>query len=95
MQATSPSMTSALPACSFLPVLRRNDNAAQPSSYVQDLQRRLNHYNFSLKVDGYFGEKTEAAVIEYQERINAHQPSFPVDGIVGPLTWNALAACVL
>ncbi|ARV63114.1 hypothetical protein BZZ01_19585 [Nostocales cyanobacterium HT-58-2] len=79
-----------LPACSSLPVLRRNDNAP-PSQDVKFLQQLLNRYNFSLKVDGYFGKKTEDAVKDYQGR--SEDPSFRADGIVGPLTWEFLGAC--
>ena len=38
-----------------------------------------------LKVDGRFGDKTEAGVREYQR----HE-GLPVDGIVGPAVWEAL-----
>jgi hypothetical protein len=40
-----------------------------------------------IKVDGYFGPETEAAVIDFQEDENLHS-----DGIVGPNTMAALEA---
>ncbi|MBW4662297.1 MAG: peptidoglycan-binding protein [Drouetiella hepatica Uher 2000/2452] len=81
--------------CHRMPVLRRNDQQTQPDEMVKFLQRRLNAYNFPLKIDGFFGAKTEAAVIGLQERGNDHDPSVVVDGIVGPRTWESLAACVI
>jgi peptidoglycan hydrolase-like protein with peptidoglycan-binding domain len=78
-----------------MPVLRRNDRQTQPDEMVAFLQRRLNAYNFPLKIDGFFGAKTEAAVIELQRRGSDHNPSILVDGIVGPQTWEGLAACIV
>jgi len=82
--------THVLPACSSLPVLRRDDNAPASES-VESLQERLNHFGFSLKVDGFFGKNTEQAVLDFQSR--NEDDSFPIDGIVGPLTWAALGSC--
>jgi len=79
-----------LPACSSLPILRRDDYAPASES-VETLQERLNHFGFSLKVDGFFGKNTEKAVLDFQSR--SEDDSFPVDGIVGPLTWAALGSC--
>jgi peptidoglycan hydrolase-like protein with peptidoglycan-binding domain len=94
MQASTQATTS-LPACSVLPILRRNDQQASPIEYVRLLQKRLNTFHaINVNVDGFFGAKTEAAVKEYQERINDHDLSFVVDGIVGPKTWEALGLCV-
>ena len=81
-------------ACSTLPILRRNDQQKSPNEKVKYLQQRLNFYGLKIKVDGFFGAKTEAAVKEFQERVNDHNLSFPVDGIVGQKTWQALGACV-
>jgi peptidoglycan hydrolase-like protein with peptidoglycan-binding domain len=78
-----------------MPVLRRNDRQAQPDEMVAFLQRRLNAYNFPLKIDGFFGAKTEAAVIGLQQRGSDHDSSILVDGIVGPQTWEGLAACIV
>ena len=80
-------------ACSTLPILRRNDQQKSPNEKVKYLQQRLNFYGLKLKIDGFFGAKTEAVVKEFQERVNDHNPSFAVDGIVGPKTWQALGAC--
>jgi hypothetical protein len=53
---------------------------------VTQLQQRLNEiYKEQIKVDGDFGELTEAMVIDFQET-NGLQ----ADGIVGPDTWRAL-----
>lgn len=93
MQASTQATTS-LPACSALPILRRNDQQKSPIENVKLLQQRLNQSGFSLKADGFFGAKTEKAVYEYQERGNDHDPSVIVDGIVGPQTWKALGFCV-
>ena len=77
-----------------MPVLRRDDKQKSPSEAVKLLQQRLQHYGFStLKVDGFFGKKTEDAVKDFQGR--SEDPSFPVDGIVGPLTWEALGTCII
>jgi peptidoglycan hydrolase-like protein with peptidoglycan-binding domain len=56
---------------------------------------KLNAYNFPLKIDGFFGAKTEAAVIGLQRRGSDHDSSILVDGIVGPQTWEGLAACIV
>jgi hypothetical protein len=55
-------------------------------SQVTQLQQRLNEiYEEQIKVDGDFGELTEALVIDFQET-NGLQ----VDGTVGPDTWQKL-----
>lgn len=61
-----------------------------PAGYswaIRNLQRDLNIYdsNNHLKVDGYFGQKTKAAVMRFQQGqgLNA-------DGRVGSLTKQAL-----
>ncbi|MEK7528590.1 MAG: peptidoglycan-binding domain-containing protein [Patescibacteria group bacterium] len=40
---------------------------------------------YSLVIDGYFGPKTQSAVIDFQKNNRLE-----TDGIVGPQTWNAL-----
>lgn len=90
MQAST--ATEKLPACSTMPILRRNDKQKTANKDVKFLQTRLNTFGFSLNADGFFGKKTEVAVKEFQSR--SEDPKFPVDGIVGPLTWQALNACV-
>ena len=52
---------------------------------VTELQKLLNNNGYSLDTDGIFGEKTQAAVKDYQGK-NGLQ----VDGIVGSKTWGAL-----
>lgn len=47
-------------------------------SEVKDLQRRLNQQGYSLAEDGIFGNKTQAAVKDYQKNNN-----LAVDGIFG------------
>ena len=54
-------------------------------SEVTELQKLLNQNGYSLDVDGDFGEKTQAAVKDYQQKNN-----LSVDGIVGTNTWGAL-----
>ncbi len=82
-------------SCDIMPVLRRNDKQNSPNEQVKYLQQLLNNYGFRLKVDGFFGAKTEVAVKEFQGR--SHEEiglnSLTVDGIVGPQTWQALGAC--
>ena len=52
---------------------------------VSKLQTILNDHGYDLAVDGIFGEKTRAAVRDYQKRYN-----LKLDGIVGPETWGSL-----
>ncbi|MGP1387972.1 MAG: peptidoglycan-binding domain-containing protein [Thainema sp.] len=52
---------------------------------VEELQRLLNHYNYSLPVDGIFGAWTEGCVKDYQLTHFLKN-----DGIVGNKTWRAL-----
>ena len=54
-------------------------------SSVSQLQSLLNQNGFTLNVDGIFGDKTQAAVRDYQARMG-----LAVDGIVGTNTWGAL-----
>lgn len=93
MQSTAPNTTPI--SCHRFPILRRNDRQSRPEEIVEFLQRRLNFSGFNLRVDGFFGPKTEKAVREFQARGNDHDPNVLVDGIVGPQTWSALGACVI
>lgn len=52
---------------------------------VKALQVRLGTLGYQLDADGIYGEKTEAAVRDFQ----AHH-ELPADGIVGPMTRNKL-----
>lgn len=54
-------------------------------SAVSKLQTILNEHGYGLAVDGIFGEKTRAAVRDYQNRYN-----LKLDGIAGPETWGSL-----
>jgi Putative peptidoglycan binding domain len=76
-----------------MPLLHRNDHQKRPNEAVKILQRRLREYNIPVKVDGFFGRKTEDGVIEYQQRGNDHDPDMIVDGIVGKNTWKSLLIC--
>lgn len=91
MQSVAPNQIPT--SCHRFPILRRNDRQSQPDESVKFLQQRLNFSGFNLRVDGFFGPKTEAAVREFQARGNDHNPSILVDGIVGPQTWNGLGVC--
>ncbi len=52
---------------------------------VRALQEALNKNGYSLSVDGQFGSKTQAAVMDYQRK-----NGLSVDGIAGAQTWGAL-----
>lgn len=55
-------------------------------STVEEIQRKLNEKgNYNLKVDGIYGEKTKAAVEDYQ-----NNNGLKVDGIVGSQTGGSL-----
>ena len=54
-------------------------------SDVTELQKLLNSSGYNLKEDGIYGDKTMAAVKDYQTKNN-----LSVDGIVGNDTWGAL-----
>ena len=56
-------------------------------SDVTELQKLLNNNGYNLDVDGIYGDKTQAAVKDYQQK-----NSLDVDGIVGEKTWGALTA---
>lgn len=52
---------------------------------VSALQEKLNEKGYKLEVDGIFGDKTKAAVVDYQKK-----NQLQVDGIVGEETWGSL-----
>lgn len=53
---------------------------------VKSIQEILTHLGYRLgPIDGIYGDKTESAVVQFQEEHNLY-----ADGIVGPNTWNAL-----
>ena len=54
-------------------------------SEVTELQKLLNSNGYNLAADGIYGDKTMAAVKDYQQKNN-----LDVDGIVGNNTWGAL-----
>ena len=55
---------------------------------VRLLQEGLNRFgNYNLDTDGIFGDKTKAAVTDFQKKNN-----LTVDGIAGENTWSALAS---
>jgi peptidoglycan hydrolase-like protein with peptidoglycan-binding domain len=78
-----------LPMCSSLPTLRRNDSSPAANKDVRYLQQSLVKKGYSLEIDGFFGGKTEQAVINFQKK-----NKLTVDGIVGQQTWNTLGACI-
>lgn len=53
---------------------------------VKRLQEWLNELGYGLKVDHDFGDKTEKAVLAFQE-----ENGLDMDGVVGQQTWRALA----
>ena len=69
-------------------LLKRNDNQKTPKPEVQELQKQVNQWRAEngkkpIKEDGFFGQKTEAAVWEFQ-KANGLQK----DGQAGIATQN-------
>ena len=69
-------------------LLKRNDNQKEPKPEVQELQKQVNQWRTEngkkpIKEDGFFGEKTEKAVYEFQ-KANGLQK----DGQAGIQTQN-------
>ncbi len=54
-------------------------------SAVRELQEALNRHGYGLAVDGVFGDKTKAAVRDYQKK-----NGLKLDGVVGDETWGSL-----
>ena len=52
---------------------------------VRQLQELLNKHGYRLQVDGEFGPRTKAAVLDFQT-----DHKLTADGLVGPITWAAL-----
>lgn len=86
MQTTNETQAK-LPLCSSLSTLQRNNNTVANQD-VRYLQQSLVKNGYPVTTDGFFGPKTEQAVINFQKKTK-----ITVDGIVGPQTWNQLGAC--
>jgi hypothetical protein len=67
-------------------LLKHSPNQTTPDQQVSLLQIRLRSAGYNLKVDGFFGPKTESCVRSLQNKA-----TLACDGIVGPDTWNALS----
>jgi peptidoglycan hydrolase-like protein with peptidoglycan-binding domain len=82
--------TSAAPTAAQ-PVGRGAGMSGAASPQVAQLQQRLNQYGAHLTVDGRFGPKTQAAVLQFQKthKDSSGQP-LKADGLVGPKTTSAL-----
>ena len=52
---------------------------------VKAVQNALDRHNYPVAIDGIFGDKTDAAVRQFQEIVG-----LAVDGVVGPDTWREL-----
>ncbi len=64
-----------------MPTIQRGNKGSR----VRMLQGLLLAWGYSLKIDGIFGDKTKAAVLDFQRK-----HAKPVDGLVGDITWNKL-----
>jgi len=60
---------------------------AEDRPKVKRVQELLNKHGYKLAVDGIYGPKTRAAVIDFQKK-----NGLDADGLVGPITWNALVS---
>lgn len=65
--------------------IRNQVSYGSQGSDVTELQKLLNQNGYGLNEDGIFGDKTQAAVKDYQQKNNLN-----VDGIVGTNTWGSL-----
>lgn len=74
------------------PTLTRNLSNGTRGEDVRKAQERLEKHLAQLgKIDGIFGERTEAAVKRFQQaRKNEGRDIGAVDGIIGPKTWAIL-----
>lgn len=66
------------------PTVQRQNPTVRKDA-TKSVQCLLNKQGAKLQVDGYFGAKTQAAVIAFQKKKGLYP-----DGIVGPKTWAAL-----
>ncbi|MEG3885361.1 peptidoglycan-binding domain-containing protein, partial [Microcoleus sp. herbarium19] len=66
MQSTNATQAQ-LPLCSSLPTLQRNNNTAANKD-VRYLQQSLVKNGYPVTIDGFFGAKTEQAVINFQKK---------------------------
>jgi len=64
-------------------VILRNGSRGEDVKSVQEI---LKHLGYNLgPLDGVFGNRTETAIVQFQEEYNLYS-----DGIVGPNTWSML-----
>jgi peptidoglycan hydrolase-like protein with peptidoglycan-binding domain len=61
-------------------MMLKNGSKHENVKCVQEILQELGYHPGAA--DGDFGDKTEAAVIQFQERHNLY-----ADGVVGPSTW--------
>jgi peptidoglycan hydrolase-like protein with peptidoglycan-binding domain len=67
------------------PTIQQGGNGQAVRDLQDHLKRNFPAYAGHLAVDGAFGPKTKAAVVEFQRR-----SGLVADGIVGPKTWGKL-----
>lgn len=70
----------ALPSWAFIRL-----GLGDSGSEVEQVQRQLRSYGYAVRVDGYFGESTAAAVRDFQTQCGIF-----VDGVVGEDTYTVL-----
>lgn len=66
-----------------MPVLRKGDK----SQAVKTMQACLDVYGYGLSIDGSFGGKSAAALLDFQKK---HPACGTPDSVCGQKTWNAL-----
>ena len=66
-----------------MPVLRKGDK----SQAVKTMQACLDVYGYGLSIDGSFGGKSAAALLDFQKK---HPACGTPDSVCGKNTWNAL-----